>query len=686
MAAKPTYEALEQRIKQLETELEAHKTFEIELNKSNKKYRELYRLTRLMADNAPDLLWAKDMEDRHIFVNRAGCEKLLKASNTREPIGKKHLYFAKREREQGHIHTFGEQCEDSDAVVKKIKRARRFIEEGFVREDYLVLDVNKAPIFDDKGEMIGTVGCGRDIGHERAMQNALEESERRFRHIIEDVSEISIQGYDEERKVTFWNRASELIYGYTEEEALGKKLEDLIIPPPMRQTVKTLHRRWITHGEKIPAGELTLMDKAGNEVNVFSSHVMNDTQTGKEMFCIDIDLSPIKKAEREKNELQEQLIHSQKMEAVGSLTSGIAHDFNNILQVIGGFTDYLTLQQVEDEQMTNGLVEIRKATDRAMDLIQRLMAFSRKTSVLKNCPTKTNIEVKRAQELMKNIIPKMIRIETHLPNEVMDVNVDPVQIEQIILNLGTNAADAMPDGGTISISTANRVLHEVPAIDRDAPHLSGDFVELSFTDTGHGMDEATQEQIFNPFFTTKPSGKGTGLGLASVYGIVKTNGGLVRCESRPGRGTTFKIYFPAVSVRSKGRNHMKSNPMVRGTETILMVDDEASIITFVSKALTLFGYTFLSASSGEAALEIIHSQKTPIDLVLLDINMPGMGGQQCLRKITEMAPDLKVIVSSGYSDDPIISTCLASGAVSYLKKPYKIPTMLTLIRDVIDEK
>ena len=685
MAAKPTYEALEQKVKQLEEELEVHRKLEIELNKSNKKYKEFYRLTRLMADNAPDLLWAKDMEDRHIFVNKAGCEKLLKASDTLEPVGKKHLYFANRERNRGYIHNFGEQCEDSDAVVKKIKTARRFIEEGFVRENYLMLDVNKAPIFDDNGEMIGTVGCGRDISHEKVMQKALQESEKRFRHIIEDVSAISIQGYDEERRVTFWNRASELIYGYTEEEALGKKLEDLIIPPAMRQTVKTLHRRWVTHGEKIPAGELTLMDKVGNEVNVFSSHVMNDMQTGKEMFCIDIDLSPIKKAEREKRELQKQLLHSQKMEAMGSLTSGIAHDFNNILQVIGGFTDYLTMGTVEDEQMTNGLAEIRKATDRAMDLIKRLMAFSRKTSVLKNCPAKTNIEVKRAQELMKNLLPKMIRIETHLPEEVLDVKVDPVQIEQIILNLGTNAADAMPDGGTISISTANRVLHEVPAMDPDAPPLSGNFVELTFADTGHGMDEATQEQIFSPFFTTKLPDKGTGLGLASVYGIVKTNGGLVRCESQPGQGATFKIYFPALSIKPKGRNHLESDLMVRGTETILMVDDEPSILTFVSKALNLFGYTFLSATSGEAALEIIHSPKIPIDLVLLDINMPGMGGHQCLRKITEIAPDLKVIVSSGYSDDPVINACLASGAVSYLKKPYKIPTMLTLIRDILDK-
>lgn len=510
---------------------------------------------------------------------------------------------------------------------------------------------------------------------------------QRFQHLIEAVEEISIQGYDASRRVTFWNKASEQLYGYSKDEAFGKKLEDLIIPPAMRNSVIRLHERWITHGEKIPAGELVLMDREGKEVHVFSSHVMYDTSQGNEMFCIDVDLSPIKKAEVEKQELQSQLIHSQKMEVVGSLTSGIAHDFNNILQVIGGFADYLSLQEVENGQILNGLTEIRKAADRAMELIQRLMLFSRKTPALDHRLAKTNTEVKRAKKLMENTIPKMIRIETDLPDDVRDVAVDPLQIEQIILNLGTNAADAMPHGGTITISTGNVELHDEPAMDSTQPPLSGKFVEIRFSDTGQGMDETTKAQIFTPFFTTKQAGKGTGLGLASVYGIVKSNGGSIRCDSQLNEGTTFKIYFPAASLPSKHPPpSTKTIGLSQGSETILMVDDEHSIIDFVSKALNMFGYTFLSANTGETALEIIEKKDQPIDLILLDINMPGMGGYQCLKRIKQIAPHLKVIISSGYTDDPHIDTCMELGALSFLKKPYKVPALMALLRDVLDGK
>ena len=683
MPGKPTYEDLKQKIKIMEQEAEQHRAIEDSLKQSQKKYRELYHLMRLMTDNAPDLIWAKDVDDRHIFVNKAVCDKLLMASDTDEPVGKKHLFFTLREREKGHRHTFGEMCEDSDAVVKDIRKPRRFLEDGFVRNNYLMLDVNKAPFYDEAGNMIGTVGCGRDVTHEKQTEMALRESEKRFREIIEEVSEISIQGYDEERNVIFWNHASEKMYGYTEEEALGRKLEDIIIPPAMGETVKNLHHRWMTHGEKIPSGELTLINKNGNDVHVFSSHVMQDTINGKEMFCIDIDLTPIKNAEKEKRQLREQLIQSQKMEAVGTLTSGISHDFNNILQVIRGFTDYLMLQMPDDETAIPCLKEIQKTTNRAAKLIRRMMLFSRKAPPSKQ-PVNINDEVKQIKKLMEKTIPKMIAIETNLPNNIWDVNVDPVQIEQMILNLGINAADAMPEGGSIYIKTANKIIAHDPSMENIHPPMSGNFVQIAVSDTGHGMDKDTLQKAFEPFFTTKGPGKGTGLGLASVYGIVKNHDGFIRCHSEPNQGTVFKIYLPTLKNAPSNTACQKEKPLQRGTETILMVDDEASITNFASKALDLFGYKSMTASSGEDAIEIYKENQKIIDLIILDINMPGMGGFKCLNYLSAINPALKVIVSSGYSEDPMIQKCLDLGAMAYLSKPYKILDMLNTIRDVLD--
>ncbi len=263
MAQKPTYQELEQQVKDLE------------------KYRDMHGLLRLMADNVPDMIWAKDIEDKYLFANQAICDKLLHSDSTSEPVGKTDMFFARRERESGFDHTFGEICVNSDSVVKKNSRPGRFLEDGLVRGRYLALDVHKAPFYNEKGEMIGTVGCGRDVTQELEMNRRLKESEERFREIIEDVSEIGIQGYDENRRVTFWNKASETIYGYSEAEAHGQALEDLIIPDVMKDDVIRLHRLWLEKGEKIPAGELVLINKYGQDVHVFSSHVMHETAAGQ---------------------------------------------------------------------------------------------------------------------------------------------------------------------------------------------------------------------------------------------------------------------------------------------------------------------------------------------------------------------------------------------------------------------
>ncbi len=462
---------------------------------------------------------------------------------------------------------------------------------------------------------------------------------------IKDVSEISIQGHDEKRNVTFWNHASEKLYGYTEKEALGKKLEDLIIPFGMQEEVKRLHHRWIVYGEKIPAGELVLRDKNGNDVYVFSSHVMHETSKGKEIFCIDVDMNSIRRVEEEQKKLRSELRQSQKMESIGTLAGGIAHDFNNILQAISGYSEMLFFEKAKDDPDYSSLVEIYKATQRAGELIRQLLLFSRKAETRKK-PVKINNEIEQAKSILEKIIPKMIKIETHLAKDLWNANVDPIHIEQVILNMGSNSADAMPDGGKIFIKTENA------SVDHNYHYSSneivpGDYVLITVSDIGYGMDKETLDKIFEPFFTTKDEEKGTGLGLASAYGIVKEHGGHITCGSRLGQGTSFKIYLPALKQNVNNPNNVVKK-MKGGNETILIVDDEPSLRDFASAALKRFGYSILTCENGEQALKVYSTKKHDIQLIILDVNMPGMGGHQCLKQLLELNPFVKV--SNAHSD------------------------------------
>ena len=279
----------------------------------------------------------------------------------------------------------------------------------------------------------------------------------------------------------------------------------------------------------------------------------------------------------------------------------------------------------------------------------------------------------------------MIAIELHLGSRLWPINADPVQVEQILLNLGGNAADAMPEGGKLLIETENVVLDE--SFSQSHPGAEpGNYVLITVSDTGQGMDKETVEHIFEPFFTTKGIGKGTGLGLASVYGIVKNHGGYITCTSEVDQGATFKIYLPATDRSDDDEAKVvESEPIKGGTETILLVDDEEPIRNFASQVLDKHGYKVLTASSGEEAVEIFAEKSKIVDLVILDIGMPGMGGYKCLREIMGIDPSAKVFVASGYSINGLVKETVEAGAVGYIGKPYKLADLLYEVRSVLDK-
>ncbi len=391
-----------------------------------------------------------------------------------------------------------------------------------------------------------------------------------------------------------------------------------------------------------------------------------------------------KQSEAEKEKLQVLLLQAQKMESVGTLAGGVAHDFNNLLHAMRGNIELLAKNASLDSQGRTRLQTVTRSMDRAAQLIQQLLLFSRKSGSRRE-RIDMNQEVEDVARMLERTIPRMVALELRLDPSVWPLFADPVQIEQVLLNLASNAVDAMPDGGTLMMETKNVVLDKAFIMSHPGS-TAGLHVLLTVADTGCGMDRDVLEHIFDPFFTTKDVGKGTGLGLASVYGIVKAHGGHIQCYSEPGKGTTFRIYLPAVEQGDVAQVERMPEPSLRGgDETILVVDDEPEVRELTREALELLGYSVKMAIKGEQALDIYRERGKAIDLVLLDLNMPGMGGHKCLQELLQIDPSVKVIIASGYSANGHGKDALASGSKGFIGKPYQLKELAAMVREVLDE-
>jgi PAS domain S-box-containing protein len=380
--------------------------------------------------------------------------------------------------------------------------------------------------------------------------------------------------------------------------------------------------------------------------------------------------------------MQYQLLQAQKMEAVGTLAGGIAHDFNNILQVVLGYSEFLLAAKEKTDNEYADLDKIYSASRRGADLVQNLMMFSRKVQPnLK--PLNLNDEIVQIQKLLSRTIPKNIKINVHLSGDLELVEADISQMGQVLMNLAVNARDAMPDGGKLNFETSNVNLDE----DYCATHPNfqpGNYALLGVSDTGIGMDEETLSHIFEPFFTTKGVGHGTGLGLATVFGIIKQHKGHITCESEMGTGTTFKIYIPAIEKKLEGGAQESRTPIVGGTETILLVDDEEHLRDLGSTILKRYGYEVLTTENGREALEAYIREREKISLIVLDLIMPEMDGKKCLSEILHINPKAKVLIASGYSPISPTIPSLLPGAKGLVAKPYQMRKLLKAVREVLD--
>jgi PAS domain S-box-containing protein len=471
------------------------------------------------------------------------------------------------------------------------------------------------------------------------------------------------------------NPGFEKTAGYTAQELLGQ--ESLCLVSPDYQETVRQNAVQMLKGELDLPYEFPIITKSGETRWVMEKVTTTLFQGKRATLGYVLDIS-------EHKNLQEQFFQAQKMEAVGCLAGGVAHDFNNMLNVISGNADLMNQELSQQDPLARYLGEIRKASDRAAALTRQLLSFSRKT-ILAPQVMNLNDQLVEIQEMLSRLIGEDIEIRMVLDPALGPVQADPNQIEQVVMNLAVNSRDAMPRGGKLTLKTANISSQKASGL-RHLDLAPGRYVMLEVTDSGQGMDEATQARIFEPFFTTKELGRGTGLGLSTVYGIVKQSGGRIAVQSESGHGTTFKIYLPRAQAAITGSSEVK--PMVRnlqGLETILVVEDEDMLRALISRGLKLHGYTVLEARHGGEALLVCKQHSGPIHLLLTDLLMPQMGGYDLADNLSPLHPDMKVVFMSGFAENGNGHHEILETDVHFIQKPFRMITLMEKIRQWLEE-
>lgn len=525
------------------------------------------------------------------------------------------------------------------------------------------------PVQNSKQDITHFVGIKVDISESVKAQMALETSEAAYRSLVEGAP-YGIYRVREHGEIIMANPALARMLGYeSPSDLIGlNTARDLYLTREAREESLS---RW-RGGAETPPYEAKWKRKDGKEIDVrLAGRTLN--RHGDEVQAYEVFVENV----TERRILEQQFRQAQKMEAVGRLAGGVAHDFNNLLMIISSYAELIPAS-LEDPTKTRSYTEaIREATTRAVAVTQQLLAFSRK-QVMQPSVLDVNKLVGDLSKMLQRLLGEDIEI-SFLPKAVGKVKVDATQMEQVIINLAVNARDAMPGGGKLVIETADVVLDQEYSQRHGVKLIPGEYVMLAMTDTGIGMDEQTKARVFEPFFTTKERGKGTGLGLATVYGIVKQSEGFVWVYSELNRGTTFRIYLP-VTVGAEDRKPTVTPEVsiARGTGTILLVEDEDSLRVVTRNYLESLGYKVIEASNGLAALEVIRSSK--IDLLITDMVMPALGGPELAGKATEECPNLRVIFISGYTDRIIDPGLLGSNA-AFLQKPFSLSALALKVRD-----
>jgi two-component system, cell cycle sensor histidine kinase and response regulator CckA len=512
----------------------------------------------------------------------------------------------------------------------------------------------------------------------RRAEEALRRTEQRLQIVFSE-SPLGIELGGEDGSQVLTNPALQKMLGYTGEELARMPTAELTYPDDRGKNTE-LFQKLAEGGHNTCSVEKRYIRKDGAVVWARVSAGMARAKNGDSAFSIKM-VEDITKH----RELEAQVIEAQKMEVIGQLAGGVAHDFNNILAVIMGYTDLATQKVPAESELRGYLETIRSAAERATGLTRQLLVFSRKQKV-QMVVVDVNEVIKDLDKMLRRLIDEHIEMTIASGRELGRVKADSGYLGQVVMNLVINARDAMPNGGKLTIATENVKLDEDYARSRDGA-IAGDYVMIKVSDTGMGMTDAVKKRIFEAFFTTKPKGKGTGLGLATCQTIVQQAGGHIDVQSEVGQGTTFKIYFPRVDQPLDVASHKKNEPAPRGSETLLVVEDEPLLRNMARSVLEAKGYQVLTASNGQDALHTVRDFKGgPIRLIISDVVMPVMGGVVMAEWLKSANPDVKILFTSGYTDDTITLQGALQKGVEFLAKPYAPATLACKVREMLDNK
>lgn len=571
----------------------------------------------------------------------------------------------------------------SEAIQSKIKSAIETASQGEFRRMEVTqvdsdgkiryVDFSIKPVKDHLGRIFMLIPEGRDINERKKSEETLKQSEEKYRALVENAHDAIFIIQDHVLK--YANQSTEVLSGYSATELNNKPFTDHIHPDDRNKMIDRYQSR-LEGRDLVNHQSFRILDRSGAIKWADLNTIRISWEDRPAIMCFARDITSQK-------QMESQLLQAQKMDAIGTLAGGIAHDFNNNLQAISGYTQLLLMDGYGSNKEKRMLKTMQHACNHASELTRQLLTFSRKIES-KLVPLDLNAELRAVMELLQRTLPRMIEIKTNLSEDLRIIEADRVQFEQIIMNLSINAGHAMPDGGCLIIETKNVDLDEGYC----RTHLGakpGSYVMMSVTDNGHGMDAKTREHIFEPFYTTREIGSGTGLGLAMVYGIVKNHNGYITCYSEPGQGTTFEVYYPAlIGVIVSTESSEDQFQIKGGSELIMVVDDDQVVRQLGRQLLERFGYQVCEAEDGEAALSQYHQIASKPDLVILDLNMPGMGGWRCLREIKTINPDLPVLIASGYATSGQDNGIIDELSHGFVRKPYELRKLLRVVRETID--
>ena len=650
MAGKPSREELERRIKDLEGKV-------VKLSRASWEQQESEQEKAVILDSLVEHVIYEDKEMKILWANRAASES---AGLVYEQLIGRHCYEVWPQRSDPCPDCPVVKAMETDQpqkVTKKTPDGRAWFIQG-------------SPVRDVNGNIVGAIETTLEITESMRAEEALRESEEKYRNLVERANDgIAII---QDTLIKYINPRLAEISGYTYDEVVGKPFTDYIHPDEIPKVVEYYQRRLA--GEEIPSiYETALRHKDGSKIDIEFNTSLITYQKKPTAFAFIRDLT-------ERKRLEAQLQQVRRMEAIGTLAGGISHDFNNLLMGILGSASLMLSNIRPNHPHYEGLKDIEQHVQSGAELTKQLLGFAR-GGRYEVKPIDLNKLIKKTSEMFGRT-KKEIKICKKYQENIWPIEADQSQIEQVLLNLYVNAWQAMPGGGDLYLQSENVSLDQNQAKPLGIEHRRR-YVKLSITDTGAGMDEATRRRIFDPFFTTKEMGRGTGLGLASVYGIVKNHGGIIEVNSQKGEGTTFTIYMPA-SDKAIVEETAVSGEILKGTETVLLVDDEDRIVDIGEKSLNFMGYKVLIARNGKEAVEFYKKNPAGIDIVILDMIMPEMGGGEVYDRLKEINPHVKVLLSSGYSINGEATEILDRGCNGFVQKPFSMKELSQRIREILD--